>query len=279
MSGAERRSASGTGQVCGIVRVLKLGVFIVGVVAFGAASACLAVFGASSVIGDRPVVGGLLGAVVAIGLTAPPLVRRFADHARRRAISAQELLRWHADMVREEIVSSGVGLSLRDVGVHVFVKTRRNWPLWRYEYLRFARSAWSPRSPEPRHAVWSENWRTGMADGLVGLSAQHRTRLQVDLMDSEHQVATETIWDEWYASRDARSLGVRYTSSGSIKEWFSTMWAEPIPSPSGQVLGVITINVEREIPDGFSRLTAAGASRIVQASARSAGFALAEIQV
>jgi hypothetical protein len=267
------------GERYGILAVVKHVAFLIGVVLFALASACLAVFGASSVLGKRPVAASFLGSIVTLGLAAPPIARRFADRARLRALSAQELLRWHADSIREQIVSAEVGLTLRDVGVHVFVKTRRNWPPWRHEYLRIARSAWSSRSPEPRHAVWPEHWRTGMADGLVGFAAHERARLQVDLMDVEHQRASEAVWNEWYVSRDARSLGVPYESSANIRKWFSVMWAEPIPAARGDVLGVITLNVEREVPDGSDRLRAAQSAEIMRVAARSAGLALTSVRL
>jgi len=256
------------------MRTLRTAGFVGAVVCFAVASATLAVLGAGSAVDERPGVGAALGAVVALGLAAPPLTRRFVANARSAAMSSQEMLRWHADFIREQIVDAGAGLSPKDLGVHIFLRRRRPLVPWRNEFVRFARSAVTSRAPEPSHAAWRENWWTGVADGLIGISAERRARLQVDLMDAEHVSATKEEWDEWYTARDERSLGVPWERGAKGRKWFSTVWAEPVPSSDGRVLGVISLNVEREVADGYERLVRANTPEILKRQARAIGVAL-----
>ena len=255
---------------------LRLLAMVAACVAFGVATATLAVLGAWSALDEEPAVGVPLGAVVALGVGGPPLVRAFSSRARLAALAVQELLRWHADSIRERIVLADVGLGLRDVGVHVFVKRRRTVVPWRHEYVRYARSAFTNRSPEPQHAMWPEDWWTGKADGLVGIAAHRNASLRVDLLDADHVNVAKETWDRWYHERDERSLGVHWERGAKARDWFSALWAEPVPSPEGAVIGVITLNVEREVSDGHARLQRAGADIVLREVARAAGYAIGE---
>jgi hypothetical protein len=246
----------------------------VGAVVFGMATATLAVAGAWAPLDDHPTVAGLLGAVVALGTAGPFLARTFSERTRLLTLSAQELARHFTDRIRETLVTSGAGLTLEDVGVHFFLKRRRRLVFWRHEYIRYARSAKPSRPPAPRHAMWREDWRTGRADGLVGIAAERRERLRVDLMDEDHRVADERTWTDWYRARDFRSLGVDWAGGVDPRRWFSTVWAEPVPASDGSVVGVITLNVEREVSDGHLQLMTAEAPRLLQEVARDAGMAL-----
>lgn len=257
---------------------MRLALLTVAALLFGLAAATLAVAGAWSTIGNRPALAGLLGAIVACGTVAPVLTRAFAERARLATLSTQALARHFTDRARESLVKGG-RLGLDDVGVHFFVKRRRRIVFWRHEYIRYARSAKPSRAPAPGHATWREGWRDGLADGLVGIAAERTERIRVNLLDHDHLTAGSQEWEEWYENRDPRSLGMPWALSANSRRWFSAIWAEPVPDSSGQVVGVLTVNVEREVPDGDQRLREEGAQELLQNIARDAGQAFHRIHL
>jgi hypothetical protein len=69
-------------------------------------------------------------------------------------------------------------------------------------------------------------------------------------------------------------LGVDWVRAAKPRDWFSTIWAEAIPDSRGSVVGVITLNIEKECADGYAKLLAANASGLLQSAARATGLAL-----
>jgi hypothetical protein len=53
--------------------------------------------------------------------------------------------------------------------------------------------------------------------------------------------------------------------------WFSTIWCQPMADDQGAVNGMITVNVELRVPDGFDRLVKGRCAELLHKEARTAG--------
>jgi hypothetical protein len=236
----------------------------------GAAAAAFAYGGATDYGRRHPTLMGAAVTVLLMGTAGAALARAIHSYWEEVRRLNSELAQFNAQRLWEAIILSQTGIGLGDLGVHVFQRVRRAWPLWRFKYERVARMAVTSREPAHQHRVWKEHWRSGVAGGLVGLAAQQDGSdvLDVDLCDEDHRQATPELWNEWYASRDKRALGVKYEGARSAMTWFSTVWARAIRTRDGRLVGVLTMNVEREVADGHSCLKAAGAPQALGRAAQ-----------
>lgn len=263
--------------------------------AFGAATAVLAVLGAHDGLTGHPLVAWLLGATVALGLAGPIVASAVARIQRRRTLALSQYLAWFATSIRESIYqgsiqasSSEVGaLGLRDVGVHIYVKRRQAILFRRFDYVRYARSATANRSPNPDHGVFRDKGIHAPAQGLPGITIRSFCRPRIDLMDSDHKAITDAeegrqasvagasiTWQRWYEHSDPRALGSDWKKGAAARRNFSAIWAEPVPTFDGERVACITVNVEREIENGSELLSKAGADEILRSFARVLGLGI-----
>lgn len=241
---------------------------------FGTAAAVLAVFGAQGTLHGHVWWSFSLGAIVALGMSGPGISTMVRERSRVETLEIQQTLQYFAAAIREDVIEAGVGLTLRDVGVHVYITRRRRWLFWRREHVRYARSSTASRSPNPKHSRYTEAVRRAPAPGLPGIAARQYGHYQVDLMDEQHLEATEPVWNDWFQNDDPRGLGSSWDDSADARKHFSAIWAEPIPAAGGATVGTVTINVEREVGNGHDLLIKAGAGGIMRERTRSMGHAL-----
>jgi hypothetical protein len=252
------------------LRFLLRVIYILWAIVVAGSAALLAYGGATAYGGHHKSQMAVAAVVLAVGTALPAIGRVIYSYWRRIERGQVAAAQFYAQRLWENLVMSDVGLGLRDVGVHIFVRNRRLWPYWRFTYVRMARMAVTTRDPAVGHSVWPEHWRTGRAPGLVGLAATMPGHdvLDVDLMDAAYVGVTPERWNGWFRERDPRALGVPFEQARNPRRWFSTMWATPMRSRDGRLAGVLTVNIEREIPTGHQFMIAANASELMRTAAQ-----------
>jgi hypothetical protein len=136
--------------------------------------------------------------------------------------------------------------------------------------IRVGRSAWSERTPAPLHSAFKQNWRSGKAPGLLGRAWLSQRLERANLGTQEVQQATEQQWDYWLTRDDPRSTAMSYQAFKK-SNWFSTIWCQPMADTQGVVNGMITVNVELRVRDGFDRLVQGRCAELLHKEARTAG--------
>ncbi len=225
--------------------------------ALGIATGWLVVESNPNVLPHHPNVLDLVAGIVGAGAGLPYLLSAALSLWRHPDDSIRGSLKNVADSVRETIVVRDVGLSLRDVGVHIWVIRRRLWPPWR-STRRLARSAWSYRVPNPAHDVFRQHWRTGRAPKTIGKAWETEKFCPIDMVPE--------ILGAWRGLTEESTIRRLRLSSD-----FSAIWVFPTQSPKGRLNGFIGVNVEAERLSGHTLLEAANAEQVIHDAAALAG--------
>jgi hypothetical protein len=96
-----------------------------------------------------------------------------------------------------------------------------------------------------------------------------------DHMSEPYQSVTQDQWAAWLATDDRRARRISFARFLATRRNFSAIWARAAQNPDGTVVGVVTVNVESQVVDGYHRLEVAGTEELLYQQAAMAGRLIA----